>query len=126
MPIKLNILVDYCEHTTPLIVTIFLYKAHFICYNFVVFYWFYGVKKMNLNEQRQWVLDELSSVADFWLKNGMDKVHGGVYTCLDKDGKVLGADATEDELAAARRAYNAAVTEYNTTLESLLDTIPIL
>ena len=43
---------------------------------------------MNLKEQRQWVLDELSSVADFWLQNGMDKVHGGVYTCLDKDGKV--------------------------------------
>lgn len=47
---------------------------------------------MNLKEQRQWVLDELSSVADFWLENGMDKVHGGVYTCIDKDGKVFSTD----------------------------------
>ena len=30
---------------------------------------------MTLKEQRQWVLNELNSVADFWLKNGMDKVH---------------------------------------------------
>ena len=47
---------------------------------------------MNLKEQRQWVLNELNSVADFWLKNGMDKVHGGVYTCIDKDGKVFSTD----------------------------------
>ncbi len=47
---------------------------------------------MNLKETRKWVADELKSVADFWLENGMDKVHGGVYTCIDKDGKVFSTD----------------------------------
>ena len=47
---------------------------------------------MNLIEERKWVAEELSQVADFWLKNGMDKVHGGVYTCIDKDGKVFSTD----------------------------------
>ena len=41
---------------------------------------------MNLKEQRQWVLNELSSVADFWLKNGMDDVNGGVYTAGSTPG----------------------------------------
>ena len=44
---------------------------------------------MNLLEERKWIQNELESVADFWLNNGMDKVNGGVYTCLDKDGKVF-------------------------------------
>ena len=33
--------------------------------------------------ERQWIRDQLTNVADFWLKNGMDPVHGGAYTCLD-------------------------------------------
>ena len=24
----------------------------------------------------------------FWLENGMDPVNGGVYTCLDREGKL--------------------------------------
>ncbi|MBQ7117166.1 MAG: AGE family epimerase/isomerase, partial [Clostridia bacterium] len=47
---------------------------------------------MNLLEERKWIQNELESVADFWLKNGMDKVNGGIYTCLDKDGKVFSTD----------------------------------
>ena len=47
---------------------------------------------MNLIEERKWIISELESVADFWLKNGIDKVNGGVYTCLDKDGKVFSTD----------------------------------
>ena len=43
---------------------------------------------MNLTEERKWIQAQLEAVADFWLKNGMDEVNGGVYTCLDKDGKV--------------------------------------
>ena len=30
--------------------------------------------------QRQWVRQQLETTADFWLKNGMDPVHGGIYT----------------------------------------------
>ena len=47
---------------------------------------------MNLKEERKWIVEQLDGVADFWLKNGMDKVNGGVYTCLDKDGKVFSTD----------------------------------
>ena len=47
---------------------------------------------MNLIEERKWIISELESVADLWLKNGIDKVNGGVYTCLDKDGKVFSTD----------------------------------
>ncbi|MBQ4266813.1 MAG: AGE family epimerase/isomerase, partial [Clostridia bacterium] len=47
---------------------------------------------MNLFEEREWIQNELCSVADFWLNNGMDKVNGGIYTCLDKDGKVFSTD----------------------------------
>ncbi|MBR2893061.1 MAG: N-acylglucosamine 2-epimerase, partial [Clostridia bacterium] len=47
---------------------------------------------MNLKETKKWVSDELCSVADFWLENGMDKVHGGVYTCLDRKGEIYSTD----------------------------------
>ena len=42
--------------------------------------------------ERQWIRDQLTNVADFWLKNGMDPVHGGVYTCLDRTGKIFSTD----------------------------------
>ena len=41
---------------------------------------------------RQWVREQLEIAADFWLKNGLDKVHGGIYTCLDRTGKVFSTD----------------------------------
>lgn len=40
------------------------------------------VKK--LEQAKQWVEKELASSAEFWLKYGMDKEHGGVYTCIDR------------------------------------------
>ena len=45
-----------------------------------------------LRESQKWVRDQLATVADFWLKNGMDSVHGGVYTCLDRSGNVFSTD----------------------------------
>ena len=47
---------------------------------------------MNLNQERKWILEQLEQVTAFWLENGMDKINGGVYTCLDKDGKVFSTD----------------------------------
>ncbi len=41
---------------------------------------------------RQWIRQQLEGVADFWLKNGMDKVHGGIYTCLDRKGNIYSTD----------------------------------
>ncbi len=45
-----------------------------------------------LTESRAWVRDQLRICADFWLEHGMDKVNGGVYTCLDRKGEVYSTD----------------------------------
>jgi N-acylglucosamine 2-epimerase len=34
----------------------------------------------------------VESVLPFWLKHGMDKVHGGIYTGLDRDGSLIETD----------------------------------
>lgn len=44
-----------------------------------------------LSTQRE-VRRQLFECADFWLKNGIDRVHGGVYTCLDRTGKIYSTD----------------------------------
>ncbi|MBO5868404.1 MAG: AGE family epimerase/isomerase [Oscillospiraceae bacterium] len=48
--------------------------------------------KQKLLETRQWVQEQLAVVADFWLKNGLDPVYGGVYTCLDRTGRIFSTD----------------------------------
>ncbi|BFJ84705.1 AGE family epimerase/isomerase [Ruthenibacterium sp. CLA-JM-H11] len=45
-----------------------------------------------LKEYQSWAKDELRRAVDFWLKNGMDPVNGGVYTCLDREGKIYSTD----------------------------------
>ncbi len=45
-----------------------------------------------LIEVRDWIRSELDSCVEFWLKHGMDAEHGGVYTCLDRTGKVYSTD----------------------------------
>ena len=47
---------------------------------------------MFFEETQTWVRSELKKCVDFWLKNGMDKTHGGIYTCLDREGKVFSTD----------------------------------
>ena len=39
-----------------------------------------------------WIKAELDKCVNFWLKNGMDSVHGGVYTCLDRKGEIYSTD----------------------------------
>lgn len=35
-------------------------------------------------------LDEfVNNVMPFWMKNGLDRVNGGIYTCLDRDGSLM-------------------------------------
>ncbi len=41
---------------------------------------------------KQKIQSELEACINFWLKYGMDKEHGGVYTCLDRKGKVYSTD----------------------------------
>ena len=45
-----------------------------------------------LKATQAWVRQELDRCLEFWLKNGMDHEHGGVYTCLDRTGKVFSTD----------------------------------
>ena len=48
--------------------------------------------KGKLREARVWIRSELDKCVNFWLKNGMDKENGGVYTCLDRKGEVYSTD----------------------------------
>lgn len=50
------------------------------------------MNKQVLKEYQVWVQEELKASIDFWLKNGMDKEYGGVYTCLDRTGKLFSTD----------------------------------
>ena len=45
-----------------------------------------------LKSQQQWIREELQRCADFWVKNGWDRINGGVYTCLDRTGKIYSTD----------------------------------
>ena len=54
-----------------------------------------------LMEARQWVRGELDKCVEFWLINGMDSEHGGVYTCLDRTGKRFSTDKSVWMQAAA-------------------------
>ena len=48
--------------------------------------------KQKLIEAQKWIKKELDVCADFWLKNGMDRENGGVYTCLDRKGEIYSTD----------------------------------
>ena len=36
--------------------------------------------------------EDLKDVLDFWIDNGIDDENGGIYTCVDKNGKLYGTD----------------------------------
>ena len=48
-----------------------------------------------------------TDIMPFWLKYGMDPVHGGVYTCLDRDGTLM--DPTKSVWFQGRFGYIAAL-----------------
>ncbi|MBE5055916.1 AGE family epimerase/isomerase [Pseudoflavonifractor sp. DSM 107456] len=45
-----------------------------------------------LEAHQKWIKEELDICVNFWLKNGMDHVNGGVYTCLDRKGEIYSTD----------------------------------
>ncbi|MDO5557991.1 MAG: AGE family epimerase/isomerase [Oscillospiraceae bacterium] len=45
-----------------------------------------------LKDTQSWVKKQLEASVNFWLKNGIDKENGGVYTCLRRDGSVYSTD----------------------------------
>lgn len=48
--------------------------------------------KVYLQQTQAWIREELDRCVGFWLKNGIDPVNGGVYTCLDRTGKIYSTD----------------------------------
>lgn len=33
--------------------------------------------------------DLTNDIMPFWMKNGLDRIHGGIYTCIDRDGSLM-------------------------------------
>ena len=50
------------------------------------------MRNQQFAEAHTWVRAELDRCVNFWLKNGMDPEFGGVYTCLDRTGKIYSTD----------------------------------
>ena len=50
------------------------------------------MNRENMLQAREWIREELKRSVNFWLENGMDRENGGVYTCLDRAGKVFSTD----------------------------------
>lgn len=50
--------------------------------------------------------DLVENIMPFWLKHGLDREHGGVYTCLDRDGTLM--DSTKSVWFQGRFGYVAA------------------
>ena len=47
--------------------------------------------------------DLVNDIMPFWLRNGLDRVNGGVYTCLDRDGSLI--DSTKSVWFQGRFAF---------------------
>ena len=47
--------------------------------------------------------DLVNDIMPFWLKNGVDRVNGGVYTCVDRDGSLI--DSTKSVWFQGRFAF---------------------
>ncbi|MBO7721317.1 MAG: AGE family epimerase/isomerase [Kiritimatiellae bacterium] len=50
--------------------------------------------------------DLTGDILPFWLRHGLDRVHGGVYTCLDRDGTLM--DPTKSGWFQGRFAFTLA------------------
>ena len=50
--------------------------------------------------------DFVENIMPFWMKNGLDRKHGGVYTCLDRDGGLM--DTTKSVWFQGRFGFIAA------------------
>ena len=48
--------------------------------------------QQRLQSVRDSVREQMDGCIKFWLNHGIDKVNGGVYTCLDRSGKVYSTD----------------------------------
>ena len=47
--------------------------------------------------------DMLNDIMPFWMEHGLDKTHGGVYTCVDRKGELM--DSTKSVWFQGRFAF---------------------
>ena len=47
--------------------------------------------------------DLLTDILPFWFEHGVDRMNGGVYTCLDRDGSLM--DTTKSVWFQGRFGY---------------------
>ena len=59
--------------------------------------------------------DLVNDIMPFWLKNGLDRVNGGVYTCVDRDGSLI--DTTKSVWFQGRFAFVCSFA-YNTIAQN--------
>lgn len=60
-------------------------------------------KKYLAEWQQSYKKDLCENIMPFWLKNGLDRVNGGIYTCLDRDGSLI--DSTKSVWFQGRFAF---------------------
>ena len=53
--------------------------------------------------RKRYIDDLTGDIMPFWLDHGLDRVYGGVYTCLDRDGTLM--DTTKSVWFQGRFAY---------------------
>ena len=47
--------------------------------------------------------DLVNNIMPFWMKHGLDRQHGGVYTCVNRDGSLI--DTTKSVWFQGRFAF---------------------
>ena len=64
-------------------------------------------QRQYLKDCSEWYRQELTSnIMPFWLEHGLDRVNGGVYTCVDRDGTLI--DSTKSVWFQGRFGFVAA------------------
>lgn len=53
----------------------------------------------------------VNNIMPFWIQNGLDRINGGIYTCLDRDGSIM--DTTKSVWFQGRFGYIAALAYNN-------------
>lgn len=64
------------------------------------------VKQYIADWQKRYTADLTQDILPFWLEHGMDREHGGIYTCLDRTGRLM--DTTKSVWFQGRFGFIAA------------------
>ena len=64
-------------------------------------------------------MDIVADILPFWLENGLDPEHGGIYTCLDREGNLM--DTTKSVWFQGRWGYIASLAAIQLGSDEYLD-----